>query len=575
MKLPVKKKVFCHQKFYSMMTSATIMLALIVVAEMVDVLIAGHLFGGRSISSVHLISPLLLVATFASIMVAGGTKHNYIYLKGQFKMAEAKEAAGQGLILAVICSAVLFAWSFAIKTDFLESVTYSTKMAKYAWPYYTFVPYLLVLYPFYFLFQELVYNDGGGKWCVYATVLQVAVNICASYVLGRIMGMAGLSLGTLLGFLTSIIVYLTWFLNKHCTIRFKWHFEWKDVWEVFQCSYATASLALYAGIRRMILNKFVTLHFGGKWLSSLTVVSSVMILSLLFEGIAQAAEPMANIYYSEKNPDGIKKLMKHVVWVALIAGLIVSFIMIIFNDSLPKLYGIRPKPIIDMSSMALCIIAPAMPFISLMYLFAAYYSVTGHIGITFKIAPVRDLMLGILCPVVFGSIWGMKGLWIGILASHVSAFALFSIILVQQYGKRFPLLLPEKDIVSKDFVLTPETLLKVRDWIGKECNKRNIASNIRTRLEVMIEDMGMLIINKNKGHSVLAEISIRFKHDIKVVMRDDGVPYNVTDPDAALSFRSIFVDGLIRSSTMSHYLLTQNYNRNIFHLKREARGESR
>ena len=575
MKLPVKKKVFCHQKFYSMMTSATIMLALIVVAEMVDVLIAGHLFGGRSISSVHLISPLLLVATFASIMVAGGTKHNYIYLKGQFKMAEAKEAAGQGLILAVICSAVLFAWSFAIKTNYLESVTYSTKMANYAWPYYTFVPYLFVLYPFYFLFQELVYNDGGGKWCVYATVLQVAVNICASYVLGRIMGMAGLSLGTLLGFLTSIIVYLTWFLNKHCTIRFKWHFEWKDVWEVFQCSYATASLALYAGIRRMILNKFVTLHFGGKWLSSLTVVSSVMILSLLFEGIAQAAEPMANIYYSEKNPDGIKKLMKHVVWVALIAGLIVSFIMIIFNDSLPKLYGIRPKPIIDMSSMALCIIAPAMPFISLMYLFAAYYSVTGHIGITFKIAPVRDLMLGILCPVVFGSIWGMKGLWIGILASHVSAFALFSIILVQQYGKRFPLLLPEKDIVSKDFVLTPETLLKVRDWIGKECNKRNIASNIRTRLEVMIEDMGMLIINKNKGHSVLAEISIRFKHDIKVVMRDDGVPYNVTDPDAALSFRSIFVDGLIRSSTMSHYLLTQNYNRNIFHLKREARGESR
>ena len=569
----MKKKVFCRKKFYSMMTSATIMLALIVVAEMVDVLIAGHLFGGRSISSVHLISPLLLVATFASIMVAGGTKHNYIYLKGQFKMDEAKEAAGQGLILAVICSAVLFAWSFAIKTNYLESVTYSTKMANYAWPYYTFIPYLFVLYPFYFLFQELVYNDGGGKWCVYATVLQVAVNICASYVLGRIMGMAGLSLGTFLGFLTSIIVYLTWFLDKHCTIRFKWHFEGKEILEVFQCSYATASLALYAGIRRMVLNKFVTLHFGGKWLSSLTVVSNVMILALLFEGIAQAAEPMANIYYSEKNPDGIKKLMKHAVRLSLIAGVAVTLIMLIFNGSLPKLYGIRPKPIIEMSSMALCIIAPAMPFISLMYLFAAYYSVTGHIGITFKIAPVRDLVLSTLCPIVFGLLFGMKGFWAGMLFAHVAAFVLFSIILLQQYGKRFPLLLAEKDIVSQDVVLTMDNLMKVRDWAGRECDKRGIASSVKTKLEVLIEDMGMLIINKNKGRSVLAEISIRFKQDIKVAIRDDGVAYNLSDPDAALSFRSMFVYEFLQNVPRSSYLLTQNYNRNIFTLKKETGGE--
>ena len=568
MKVSKRKKLFCRKKFFSMMTSATIMLALIVVAEMVDVLIAGRLFGGRSISSVHLISPLLLVATFASIMVAGGTKHNYIYLKGEFKMKEAMEAAGQGLILAVICSIILLLWAFAIKSRFLESVTSSTKVAKFAWPYYTFIPYLVAIYPFYFLFQELVYNDGGGKWCVFATGVQVTVNICASLILGKIMGMAGLSLGTLLGVLISVIVYLSWFLDKHCTVRFKWHFEWKEILEVFQCSYATASLALYVGIRRMILNKFVTLQFGGKWLTALTVVSNVMILSLLFEGIAQAAEPMANIYYSERNPDGIKKLMRYAVRAALIAGLAVTLVMLVFNGKLPTLYGIRPKPIIETSSLALRIIAPAMPFISLMYLFAAYYSVTGHIGITFKIAPVRDLLLSTLCPVVFGLLFGMKGLWLGILLAHVLTFALFSLILFQQYGKRFPLLLMEKDIISKDFVLSLENLLKARDWAGKECDKRGIPSDVRSKLEVLIEDIGMLIMNKNKGRSVLAEVSIRFKQDVKVTMRDDGVPYDVTDPDAALSLRSMVVDGLLQSTKRSSYLLTQNYNRTIFTLKK-------
>ncbi|MBR4684619.1 MAG: hypothetical protein IKO95_07390, partial [Spirochaetia bacterium] len=72
----MKKKVFCRQKFNSMMTTASIMLALLVLSEMIDILIAGHLFSGRSISSIHLISPLILVSTFVSMMVVAGTAHH-------------------------------------------------------------------------------------------------------------------------------------------------------------------------------------------------------------------------------------------------------------------------------------------------------------------------------------------------------------------------------------------------------------------------------------------------------------------------------------------------------------------
>ena len=81
----MKKKVFCRKKFYSMMTSATIMLVLLVMSEMIDIVVAGHLFGGRSISSIHLISPLVLVATFVSMMVVAGTAHHYSYQVGRFK----------------------------------------------------------------------------------------------------------------------------------------------------------------------------------------------------------------------------------------------------------------------------------------------------------------------------------------------------------------------------------------------------------------------------------------------------------------------------------------------------------
>ena len=86
----------------------------------------------------------------------------------------------------------------------------------------------------------------------------------------------------------------------------------------------------------------------------------------------------------------------------------------------------------------------------------------------------------------------------------------------------------------------------------------------------MIEDLGMLIIDKNKKQPVLTEISISFKDDIKVVMRDDGVLYDVTNPDEALSFRSMFISGLLKNGARSDYLFTQNYNRNVFSLKKDA-----
>ncbi|MBO7430182.1 MAG: hypothetical protein J6U56_04115 [Spirochaetia bacterium] len=565
----MRKKIFCRQKFYSMMTSATIMLVLLVMSEMIDILVAGHLFGGRSISSIHLISPLVLVATFASIMVVAGTAHHYSYEVGRFKKELADEAAGQGLILTAICSLLLLILAFAIKTHFLESVTYSTRAAKYAWPYYTFVPFQLAVYPFYFLLQELVYADGGGKRCVYATVSQVTVNICSSILLGRIMGMAGLSLGTLLGFLTSAVVYVTWFLDKRCSIRFKLHLEGKEILEVFKFSYAHASLALYTAVSRMILNKFVALKFEDAALAALAVVCNVMELSILFEGVGQATEPMVNIYFGEKNPDGIKKMMKHAMQIAFFEGITVALVLALFSNVLPKLYGIHPQPIIEMCSVALRIIAPAMPLISLMLLFGVYYSVTGHLGTTMLIALVRNLVFATLFPVTLGSLWGIPGIWIGMLLSYALTFILFVFILLHKHGKKFPLLLEKKDIVSRDDMLTVASLMEIRDWAGKECDKRKISSAVRTKLEVMIEDLGMLIIEKNKKHPVLIEITISFKKDIKVVIRDDGVLYDATDPDSALSFRSMFVAGLLRNGSRSAYLYTQNYNRNVFSLKKE------
>ena len=551
-----------------MLGAATIMAFLTLAAEEVDVLVAGYLFGEEAITGVNLVSPMFFAATFISMMIAVGTAHHYSYEIGRFKKEEADNAVGQGVLLAFVASLFVLLFTQSAKSRFLASVTESTDIFSYSSAYYTFFPYMLSVLPFFFLLQFLVYADGGGKRCVLASVLQLAVNIPCSMLLSRKMGMAGLSLGTLLGFIASIAVYVSWIISVHSSIRLRWHFSFSDTFEIMKFSYAHACLPLYIGISRMSLNKFVALRFEDECLTALTVVNHLMVIVLVFEGLGQAVDPLLNIYYGERNPDGIRKVMHSAIRIAVIEGVTLGLIMFAFAGFLPRLYGVHTPDLLDLCTSALRTVAPAMPFIALLYLFVVYYMVTGHLRISLAIAVLRNVVFYIALPLVLGMMFGIEGVWIGVALAYMGTFFLFAGFLRAKYGKSFPLILEDRDIVSKDVVLTVDKLMEIRGWAGKECDKRGIASSVRNKIELLLEELGMLIIERNGIRPPLAEVSICFKKDIKVMIRDDGEIYDVTDPDAALSFRSMFVTELLQKGSRSAYLLTQNYNRNVFTLKK-------
>ena len=561
-------RTFSQHKFHLMLGAATIMAFLTLAAEEVDVLVAGYLFGEEAITGVNLVSPMFFAATFISMMIAVGTAHHYSYEIGRFKKEEADNAVGQGVLLAFVASLFVLLFTQSAKSRFLASVTESTDIFSYSSAYYTFFPYMLSVLPFFFLLQFLVYADGGGKRCVLASVLQLAVNIPCSMLLSRKMGMAGLSLGTLLGFLASIAVYVSWIISVHSSIRLRWHFSFSDTFEIMKFSYAHACLPLYIGISRMSLNKFVALRFEDECLTALTVVNHLMVIILVFEGLGQAVDPLLNIYYGERNPDGIRKVMHSAIRIAVIEGVTLGLMMFAFAGFLPRLYGVHTPDLLDLCTSALRTVAPAMPFIALLYLFVVYYMVTGHLRISLAIAVLRNVVFYIALPLVLGMMFGIEGVWIGVALAYMGTFLLFAGFLRAKYGKSFPLILEDRDIVSKDVVLTVDKLMEIRGWAGKECDKRGIASSVRNKIELLLEELGMLIIERNGIRPPLAEVSICFKKDIKVMIRDDGEIYDVTDPDAALSFRSMFVTELLHKSSRSAYLLTQNYNRNVFSIKR-------
>ncbi len=81
---------------------------------------------------------------------------------------------------------------------------------------------------------------------------------------------------------------------------------------------------------------------------------------------------------------------------------------------------------------------------------------------------------------------------------------------------------------------------------------------------LLIEEIGMSIVENNPTAQPLAELTLFFDGQPKIIIRDNGVHFDLTD-EAVNSFRSFFTYSLLDAGNIDNdYLTTQNYNRHVF-----------
>lgn len=86
---------------------------------------------------------------------------------------------------------------------------------------------------------------------------------------------------------------------------------------------------------------------------------------------------------------------------------------------------------------------------------------------------------------------------------------------------------------------------------------------------LFIEEIGMLIYEKNPGKKISCECSVMIGDDVQVIMRYDGVISDVTNPDNEVeSFRSYMVANMMMYTPNKRSLITTGYNRNMFRFEK-------
>lgn len=570
-----RQKTLMSGKFYSMLLGGTLTMLVVSVLLMSDSVIAGIFVGSDAVAGVTLVTPLYSMAAFFGSVFALGVPIVYSEEMGKFNKRGADQVFGLGLLMSIAVGAALFLLVLLFGDMYLQSSRPLESVLAEARGYLRWMRFTILLFPLYNFMLEAVYSDGDETLCTIASAVQGVGNIAVSILLSRVMGIRGIGLASFLFTAVSLLILFTHFLKKSNSLRLNLYFSVSLLKTVTQYSIIDASTYLFLSIQIAILNAFISTQFGAKYLILASVITLCREFQLVFDGIGEAITPIISVYLGEESYSGVSATYKLAERTAVVEGIAVTVIVFLCATFIPNILDITEPELIRLAVAETRLLALGSVFISLLYLLTSYYLLLEKITLGLVVSAMRDVLLAIPLAVLLGMTLGVYGVFVGIAAASAVSYALVLVYIALRYGREnCPLFLGllKSDVRSELFNLRtePEQIMDLQSRVSALLQKNGIDSRTVARLELLIEELYMLIREKNDGKAVLSECSVLFRPEgVQIITKDEGVIFDISEENSDISSLNAFVVAsyMERMGQNKHYLTTISFNRSSFLLK--------
>ena len=400
---------FATSKFRSFLPAATFAMAAEFLMGLSDSIICGHVLGETGLSAVNLMQGVFEIVTFVGMIVTVGTSVLFATELGALHIRRARGYFTLGAVSSIAAGLIIAAALFAVRMPVITAFGASQVVSEMAAAYWLWYLPASMLQPIAFFFGTLCYTDGDARLSLGSYVAQLVGNCLLSVPLTMAFGAAGCAVGTGLGSLLAIIVLLFHFRKKGCMLGFARHFVFSDAWRIVKTSFGDASKNIGRAVLMFALNAYVIARFGSETLPVLAVVVMTIGISEVFDGVANAAQPLASVYIGEHNALLTKRVMRAAMVATLVEGGGVMLLLLAFPDIMLFLAGIGDAATVPEARLAVRLVAVALLGLAIMLLFNSYYVFIKREGLSAALTLAAVLVAPVALFPVGGSIWG--GAW--------------------------------------------------------------------------------------------------------------------------------------------------------------------
>lgn len=401
--------------FLSYLFPAMIGMLLMSVNILVDGIFVSHGVGPTALAGVNIAVPIFSILLSISLWIGmgGATLYSISLGEGNKKRAHQLFTLAFTTMLAVVLTLVL------ILLLNLKDIAYIFGASDVTYPYVQEYLHVILLFGVFYTIENLlsifIRNDGNPKLAMMGLITTSILNIILNYVFIFMLhyGVKGCALATALSTIIGMSVLCLHFFRKQSELKFvSSFFSLSDLKKIFAIGLPSFIVEASMAIIVILYNVSFLHYLGANGVTAYAMVNYIhTVLLTVFLGIGMALQPLVSYHHGARLKKRLIELLKIGLATALILGLSIAIIAMLFPSPLMDLFGESEIAIHNMATQGFVQFAIGYVFLGMNMVLAEFFQSIEKIRLATTIMLLRSIILFIPALLLLPKLLGAQAIW--------------------------------------------------------------------------------------------------------------------------------------------------------------------
>ncbi|CEI73443.1 MATE family efflux transporter [Romboutsia hominis] len=422
-----KESVFLNSDinklFYKYLINSVLGMLAVSFCILADTMFIGQGIGSDGLAALNICIPIFNLFNGLGLLFGMGGATALSISRGKGEIVESQRIFTKSIIIAILVGITLSTLGkiFTEKIGYILGANISN--------IYMVKEYLsgVLIFSFSYILAHttsaFIRNDHNPRLAMIATVTSGLSNVILDYLLIFIfdMGIKGAGLATSIASLINLLILLTHFISKKCSLRFiKFKINVKDISRILFNGLPSFIVEISSGIVIFIFNLKLLNIVGNIGVSAYSIIANVsLVAAAIFTGISQAMQPIISVNYGANKIDRVKRVRKKGLKTSIIVGLSFYIIGILFPQFIVGVFTSEKGQIVDITVNAIRYYFLAFIFMGINIVNGAYYQSMEHRILSNAISLSRGIILIVIGITILPIFLGVNGVWLSAVFAEV------------------------------------------------------------------------------------------------------------------------------------------------------------
>lgn len=404
-----------------------------------DVFFVAWGVGSDGLAALNIALPIFTFYSCISLLIGVGAATTMSVCKGHGDSHSANQTLTMAYLILLLLGAVISVACSVWIDDIARLLGATEELVPLVHDYLVVINATAFMYILSTASAVIIRGDGNPKLVMVATTAGNITNIVLDFVFVILYkwGVFGAGLATAIGPCVTVAILSVHFLKKYNNVQFvRKFFQFSLFKRIFKNGIGTSIMEVSSGIVILFINKALLKVSGQDAVAIFSIISNIAYVGKgIFNGIAQAAQPIISRSYGSQNYRVINIVNRYALWITAIFSIAVYGIICLCPSAIIATFVSREPAIVAAGTTAVLLYFLSFPFTGLNTVIMYYFQSMEHPRTTLIISILRGIALVYLFLQVLPAFWGESGVWLSLFGAEFITFSIF-FPLHLRYGKK-------------------------------------------------------------------------------------------------------------------------------------------